>query len=93
MDIADIVVSLCGRDRGKRFFVVGMEAEYALLADGKHRRLEKPKRKKIKHLELLAPDQSKAAEKLRNREKVTNSEIRRSLAEYFERGDGEKGGM
>ena len=90
MDIADIVVSLCGRDECKRFFVVGVEGEYALLADGKTRRIEKPKHKKIKHLEPLEASETRAAEKLRNNEKVTNIEIRRALA-IGQGGGGEKG--
>ena len=37
MDIqrADIVTSTAGRDRGKYFFVLDVEGEYLLLADGK----------------------------------------------------------
>ena len=44
MDIqrADIVTSTAGRDRGKYFFVLDVEGEYLLLADGKTRRLESP---------------------------------------------------
>lgn len=48
MDIerADIVISLNGRDTGKRFYVLDIQDGYALLCDGKTRRVEKPKRKK-----------------------------------------------
>ena len=50
MDIArsDIVKSAAGRDRGRLFFVLGTEGEFLLLADGKSRKLERPKRKKRK---------------------------------------------
>ena len=46
MDIArsDIVKSTAGRDKGKFFFVLGVEEDFLLLADGKTRRLESPKR-------------------------------------------------
>ena len=52
MDIArsDIVKSAAGRDRGRLFFVLGTEGEFLLLADGKSRKLERPKRKKRKHV-------------------------------------------
>ena len=43
---ADIVQSDAGRDKGKLFFVLDMEGEYLLLADGKTRSVETPKRKK-----------------------------------------------
>ena len=80
MKIADIVVSKNGRDAGKRFIVIGTDAEYSLIADGKGRRLEKPKRKKNKHLEFEEKADNFIADKLLEGEKITNSEIRRFLA-------------
>jgi len=80
--IADIVISINGRDTGKRFIVVGTDGEYSQIADGKGRRLEKPKRKKNKHLEFKEKADSLLAEKLQKGEKVTNNEIRRFLAGY-----------
>ena len=79
---ADVVVSLNGRDEGKRFLIVGTQDEYSLLADGKGRRVDKPKRKKNKHLKLEGKANSQIAEKLIGGEKVSNSEIRRALALY-----------
>ncbi len=50
-------VSLSGRDRGRIFMIVEeLEKDYVGLADGQLRKLEKPKRKKLKHLKLLAID-------------------------------------
>ena len=41
---SDIVASLCGRDRGALMMVVGLDSEgYALLCDGRLRKIEKPK--------------------------------------------------
>ena len=79
--ISDIVVSVSGRDRGKLFFVVCRDGNYAMLCDGRSRRIENPKRKKIKHMRLEAKRLPNAL-KLRNGIKVTNSEIRKALAEY-----------
>ena len=90
---SDIVVSLNGRDAGKLFYVLEIEGEYSFLADGKVRRVEKPKRKKLKHIKLERKDMSRVSEKIKSGEKVTNSEIRRSLAEKSAPDRGEKGGM
>ena len=79
---ADVVISLNGRDEGKRFLVIGTEDEYSLLVDGKGRRIDKPKRKKNKHLKLEDKADSHIAGKLMTGEKVTNNEIRRALAQY-----------
>jgi len=80
--LADIVISLNGRDAGKRFLVVGTEEEYSFLADGKGRRFEKPKRKKNKHVKVEGRTDGPIAGKLTEGEKVTNNEIRRTLAAY-----------
>ncbi len=92
IDRADIVVSISGRDVGKCYYVLAEEDGYAFLSDGKTRRVEKPKRKKLKHLRFESKDAGRTAIKIRNGEKVTNSEIRRSLAEYTVTAE-EKGGM
>ena len=54
MDIAksNIVRSVAGRDAGSLFFVLAAEGDFLLLADGKQRRLESPKRKRRKHVVL-----------------------------------------
>ena len=82
LQVADIVISKNGRDAGKRFIVIGADCEYSLLADGKGRRFEKPKRKKNKHLEYEDKAESLIAEKLIGGERITNNEIRRFLAGY-----------
>jgi len=92
MNIADIVISINGRDAGKRFVVIATDKEYALIADGKGRRYEKPKRKKIKHLKFESKAESQIAEKLTEGEKITNNELRRFLAEYAAKQHSE-GGM
>ena len=37
---SDIIISLAGRDKGKFFYVVGVEEGYVLLADGRGRKLK-----------------------------------------------------
>jgi ribosomal protein L14E/L6E/L27E len=82
MKKGDVVISLNGRDGGKRFLIVETQGYYSLLADGKGRRLEKPKRKKNKHVKLEGIADDRIAEKLKSGEKVTNNEIRRALAQF-----------
>ena len=79
---ASIVRSDAGRDKGKLFVVLAVEGEYLLLADGKGRRVEAPKRKKRRHVLFVAADESRLADKIKRSEKITNSELRRTLAAY-----------
>ena len=84
MDIArsNIVKSIAGRDAGSLFFVLETDGEYLLLADGKSRRIEAPKRKKQKHVRFIAESAAPVAEKIRSKEKITNSELRKAIAAY-----------
>lgn len=49
--IGQIVYSKAGRDCGKEFVVVSTEGEHLYLADGATRKLESPKKKKLKHIQ------------------------------------------
>ena len=80
--IADVVSSTAGRDQGALFYVIGVEPPYLLLANGKDRPLDKPKRKKCKHVEKVLRAETRVAGKLIAGDKVLNSELRRDLAEF-----------
>ena len=80
LTIADVVVSTAGRDAGSLFYVLEAEDIYLTLADGKGRTIEKPKRKKRKHINKVLRSETRVAEKLRRGDKVLNSELRRDLA-------------
>ena len=82
IQVSDIVCSLAGRDKDKLCFVLGLDEGYALLADGKGRRIEKPKRKKLRHVKYVASQSSRTVLKLRSGDKVSNSELRRALADF-----------
>ena len=78
--ISDVVMTTAGRDQGKLFYVIGTDPVYLTLANGKDRTLEKPKRKKRKHIQKVLRSETRVAEKLRDGDKVLNSELRRDLA-------------
>ena len=52
MDVlkGSLVYSKAGRDKGKLFLVLAEDAGFAYLADGDTRRVIKPKKKKLKHI-------------------------------------------
>ena len=78
--ISDVVVTTAGRDQGNLFYVVGTDPIYLMLANGKDRTLEKPKRKKRKHTRKVLRSETRVAAKLVSGDKVLNSELRRDLA-------------
>ena len=78
--ISDVVVSTAGRDQGDWFYVIQEDPSYLFLANGKDRTLDKPKRKKRKHVQKVLRSETRVAEKLRLGDKVLNGELRRDLA-------------
>ena len=82
MDISksDVVLSVAGHDKGMLFYVIDTDGVYVSLANGKERTVEKPKRKKIKHVRKLPRENSSLTEKIRSGEPLLNSELRRELA-------------
>ena len=80
ISISDVVLSTAGRDQGQLFYCVATDDRFVWLADGKGRTLDKPKRKKRKHVQKVLRAETRVANKLRAGDKVLNSELRRDLA-------------
>jgi len=76
-----VVESLAGRDKGNLFFVVDVEKEYVLLVDGTIRRVECPKRKKIKHVRYISKDtETRLFTKISSGVRPENAEIRKAIS-------------
>ena len=69
-----VVRALAGRDKDGFFVVLGVEDSYALIADGKRRRIQSPKRKKLIH---LAPTNT-----VYQGSTETNPQIRKAIREF-----------
>ena len=72
-----------GRDRGLYFIVVGVEENYVYLVDGSVRKIDKPKRKKVKHIELTSLHEENIATRVKNKHKITNQDIKKALREIL----------
>ena len=78
--ISDVVVSTAGRDAGEWFYVIAQDPDFLYLANGKDRSLDKPKRKKRKHVQKVLRSETRVAAKIQTGDKVLNGELRRDLA-------------
>ena len=76
MYIGQVVCSVSGHDKGIFMVVVGQDNKVLLVCDGKHHRIEKPKRKNIKHLRFTSL-------KLDGQQYQTNKAIRKAIFENF----------
>ena len=77
--IGQVVKSKAGRDKGRIFIVIEVDGEYAYLVDGDFRRLDKPKKKKIKHLIVYNTVFSELQYKIENKIRLNNEYIRKLL--------------
>lgn len=75
------VLSKAGRDSGRRFIALRVEGEFAFIADGDLRKVEKPKKKKRMHLHAQPEIFSDVAQQLTSGGLPTNAQLRRCLAD------------
>ena len=73
-----VVCAVAGKEKNQFYLVIKLEGRFAFLADGKHRPLEKPKRKNLRHI--------RPTSEIWETEGLTNKELRRKLCEYAAKG-------
>ena len=71
-----VVISRAGHDCGRAMLVVRTDGEFLFVADGKERKLDKPKKKNKKHV--------RATSRVINPAGLTDRSLRRTLRELFE---------
>lgn len=76
--VGQIVKAKAGRDKDGFFVITALDGTFAYIADGKSRKVEHPKRKKLIH---LAPTRTVA------QGISTNREIKRVLTEFLNGND------
>ncbi|MGI6130010.1 MAG: RNA-binding protein [bacterium] len=78
--IGRVVRAKAGRDKGKFFVIVDrIDHEYVLIVNGRTRRIDKPKKKKIKHLEPKPDVIYNLRDKIINGIQIFDAEIRKNL--------------
>lgn len=81
--LGKVVYSKAGRDAGKFFIIVSiLDEKYVFVSDGDLRTVDKPKKKKIKHLGFTDAFAADIRASLLSKEKITNSRIRKCLQSY-----------
>lgn len=69
--LGTVVKATAGRDAGRLFVIVDANGKDVLIADGKTRKLDKPKRKNIRHL--------RATNTVLQTEDLTDKQLRKKL--------------
>lgn len=83
-NVGDIVLSKMGRDSGRYYIIMDAEENYVYICDGDFHKVDKPKKKKLKHIKGTGAASEYVAGKLAEGAKVTNTELRRAVLEFEE---------
>lgn len=80
LSIGQVVQVSSGRDAGRMFFVVKIvDHEYVLISDGRKRKLDKPKLKKVKHLKKYNVINEEVKNKISSEQNATDAFLRAEL--------------
>ena len=85
--------SKAGHDKDKIYVIIREDSEYVWLADGKYKTVEKPKKKRKKHVQIVkyfCNEELKSA--LAEGNKVNDLEIMMALKEYKKQQMSDTGG-
>lgn len=82
LSIGEIVYSKVGRDKGKYYVIMWTEDEFVGICDGNLHKIDKIKKKKYKHLFSSSKSSDFLKNKIVSKEKITNSDVRKSILEF-----------
>ncbi|MCI8804921.1 MAG: RNA-binding protein [Clostridiales bacterium] len=77
-----VVYSKSGRDKRRPFIVIDFNEQYLYLVDGDLRKLEKPKKKKKMHVQIVNNVIDDIKQKLENGGYLNDADFRKALQEY-----------
>lgn len=81
--IGRVVISKAGRDAGELFVIIAiLDEKYVYISNGSQRTIEKPKKKKIKHLEYTEVIAEQIRDTIISDKRLTNSEIKKFLGSH-----------
>lgn len=73
---------MAGHDKGRYFIILTEHQEYVTLVDGISKKMENPKQKNKKHIQVIHNIEESLSEKLAHGEHVTDEEIRLAIRCY-----------
>ncbi len=74
--------SLAGHDKGKMYVILSADEQFVYLLDGTIRKLENPKKKRLKHVQIDCTIPMWIQNLLNENKKIYDSDIIRALREY-----------
>lgn len=79
--IGGIVKTLAGHDKDQLFVIIDKQGEYVYLVDGRVRTLQKPKKKKEKHIQFIDQLDSSYVKSIME-QSILDAHIKKILKQY-----------
>lgn len=83
ISMGQLVTSSAGRDQANIYLVIGIKKKYLLLVNGRTRKLNNPKQKNIRHVNVLKGIAQGVADKLHSGIKITDEEVRQAISVLY----------
>ena len=84
--IGRFAISKAGHDKTQIYVITAVEGDFAYLCDGRLKTLEKPKKKRVKHIQFVnAQVSQELIERLVSGACVRNEEIKYAIKTYLEK--------
>ncbi len=71
--------SLAGHDKDTVYVIIDIDNEYVYLSDGKYKTIDKPKKKRLKHIQIIKKKDSILESKHKN---IINEDLKRAIKIY-----------
>ncbi len=80
--VGQVVYSKSGHDKGRAFMIIDIEGEYLYLTDGRTRTVDKPKKKKLKHVQVTGYLDADLKDRIESRGQLLNADFVKALKKY-----------
>lgn len=75
--------SKAGHDKTKLYVIINEDSEYVYLVDGDLKPLDKPKKKRKKHIQIINRVDETIQNKLETKQIIYNEDIKRAIKLYW----------
>jgi ribosomal protein L14E/L6E/L27E len=84
-EVGMLATSKAGHDKNALYVIFRVDNEYVYLVNGKNHLLENPKKKNIKHIQIIKYVDEELQNKLTRNNKIQNEELKRVIKLYCEK--------
>lgn len=81
IQVGQFVKSKAGRDRGKYFLIYDiLNAAFVRVVDGNSRKVKNPKKKNVRHLQVITAPAGEIAARIARGDRVTDEDVARAIS-------------